>query len=96
MAKIEVDTGLAVSVGAQGVPLSAQVAELRGRLDTVSASSGAAGASELAGVIEGCCGGWSSALSDLAALVAQLGANLEAAGGAYEATDASVMPQARR
>jgi uncharacterized protein YukE len=91
MGRFVVDTGQMSVVSGRGAELSAQVTELRGRLDVAAGSAGAAGAGQAVAAIEGCCSGWSAALGGLADVVSSLGTNLSAAARAYEVTDGTAI-----
>ncbi len=93
MARMEVQPEALSSAGAQQRQVAGRVLEQAGLIAAAGATgAGAAGDGGVAGAISGCAGGWATALDGLAQGIGALGANLDAAAGAYRRTDASAIP----
>lgn len=90
--RLEVEPGALTAEGGGQSELAGRILELAGELQSATSASCAAGEPHLSAAIDGCLAGWSQSLAMLAGSVEGLGANLNAAAGAYTGTDTGAMP----
>jgi hypothetical protein len=92
MPRIEVETGQLHTASGRQAALAEQVATLCGALESAgNTAAGAAGEPVAAAAIADCAGAWSASLRMFSGSVAGLATNLDAAGSAYLATDATAI-----
>jgi hypothetical protein len=90
--RIEVESGALSGEGSGQTQLAGRIRELAGELGRASSASCSAGDPQLSWAIDECLATWARSLAMLAGSVEGLGANLDAASGAYTGTDQTVMP----
>jgi hypothetical protein len=94
MPRVEVEPGQLHGAGGRQTTLAGQLAAIMGDLASAGdAASGAAGEPAAAAAIADCCAAWAASLGLLSDVVGSLGANVDAAGGAYASTDATAIPR---
>ena len=88
MGLIKVVPGQLHAAGASLVATGSRIGSVRGELGATVGAAGAMGDSNAAGSFIGMCDAWATALSLVDGYVRGLGASTQAAGSAYQQTDA--------
>ena len=92
MPTIQVQPDLLSAGGERQRALADQLVQLGGQAQSATAgAASAAGGGDVAGAISSFGSTWASALEYLAGTIADRGANVTAAAGAYRKTDASIV-----
>jgi hypothetical protein len=88
MGVILVVPGRLQAAGGSLIATGSQIGSVRGELGATVGAAGAMGESNAAGSFIGMCDAWATALSIVDGFVRGLGATTQAAGSAYQQTDA--------